>query len=72
MEIELATTADIVRELQRRNLRFVFVSLEHTNSERHDRFCLAGQGADTEDLMSLMDIGYEAFEELDDDQEMAD
>jgi hypothetical protein len=27
LEIELATTAGIVRELRRRNLRFVFVSL---------------------------------------------
>jgi len=64
MEMELASTGDIIHELQRRQLRFVLVAMENTNSAREDMAYVAGQGDDCADVISLMRMGREALEEI--------
>jgi len=72
MELQLATTEDLVNELKRRRLRFVFVAVEDTNSARDDLFCVAGRGNSSDDLMHLIQLGQEAFSTLEDQSEGAD
>jgi hypothetical protein len=67
MDLELATTCDIVNELHRRGMRFVFVGVENTNSSRKDLACLAGQGSSPHDVLDLIEMGQQAFARLDDD-----
>lgn len=65
MDLELATTCDIIHELQRRGMRFVFVGVENTNSNREDLACLAGQGSSPQDVLELIELGQQAFARLD-------
>lgn len=67
MELELATLADIAGELLKRNVRFVLISLEHTNSERQKAACFSGKGAGYGDLAHLFDVGREVAEGLEED-----
>ena len=65
MDLELATIEDIIDELARRQMRFVFVGVEHTNSHRDSLACVAGRGVDEGDVMHLFAAGKQAFEGLD-------
>lgn len=67
MDLKLATTADIVNELLGRELRFVLIAVEHTNSRRTDAAYLAGQGASVQDVLSLIQIGHDAFDQIEQD-----
>lgn len=68
MELELATTEDIVNELLRRQIRFAFVAVENTNSNRVEFACCSGKGADCHEVASLFDMGRDAFQRHDGDQ----
>lgn len=72
MELEIATTCDIVNELHRRGMRFVFVGVENTNSTRDDLACLAGQGTSPTDVLELIQMGHQAFARLDDNWQQGD
>lgn len=61
MELELATVNDIVEELRRRNLRFVFVGVEATNTREHTAV-VAGAGRDLVELLRMLNIGRATFE----------
>ena len=69
MELEFATTRDIVDELQRRNMRFIFVGTENTNSSRKDATCISAQGTSMDDVLSLVKIGEDAFLNLDEEKD---
>ena len=64
MDLELATTDDIVEELKRRDARFVLVVVESTNRMSPSKTCIAGQGKDPDDIVRLCGVGAEAFAEL--------
>lgn len=67
MELELATTEDIVNELLRRQIRFAFVAVENTNSGRLEFACCSGKGADCHEVANLFDMGRDAFQRHDSD-----
>jgi hypothetical protein len=62
MELELATTEDIVDELLRRQVRFAFVAVESTNSGRANFACCSGKGGSEEEVARLFDFGREIFQ----------
>jgi len=62
MELELATTEDIVKELLQRQIRFAFVAIEDTNTHRTETACFSGKGVDERDVSDLFEIGREVFE----------
>jgi hypothetical protein len=64
MELELATTTDIVEELLGRQLRFVFVVVENGNCDLNRSAYLAGQGLSTEDVLRLVAIAQTAFRDI--------
>lgn len=66
MELESATLHDIMQELQRRQLRFVFIGVEITNSGRKDATCFAAQAASKDELLSLIKASENACSEIDD------
>lgn len=68
MDLELATMKDIVEELHRRNVSFVFVGAENANSPQENLVCFAAQGASADEIFSLMRYGREALDEFDDDE----
>ncbi len=72
MELEFATTADIVRELRDRRMRFVLIGVENTNRDRESPVFLAGQAGGPEELVRLIELGRQALTTLDDDFTMND
>lgn len=54
MDLQLATTDDILNELHQRRMRFVFAGVENTNDPGSARVFCAGQGPCREDLLSLL------------------
>jgi hypothetical protein len=69
MDLELATTTDIVEELLRRQLRFVFVAVENANCDPGRSAYLAGQGLSTDDVLRLIEIGQTAFRDIESDED---
>ncbi|GAF99486.1 unnamed protein product, partial [marine sediment metagenome] len=53
MELEFATTADIVRELRDRKMRFVLIGVENTNRDEDSPVFLAGQAGGPEEMVRL-------------------
>jgi len=71
VELALATTEDIVTELNRRRIRFVLVAVEDTNTSRDDLMCVAGRGNSSDDLLELIEVGQAAITTIDDEGEEA-
>ena len=57
MDIELATTEDILEELHRREIRFAFVGLQNTNL-KHREVHYACQGATRDEMLKLIRMLY--------------
>jgi hypothetical protein len=54
MDLALATTDDILNELQVRQMRFVFAGVENSNDPHGSRVFCAGQGMGRQDLLRLI------------------
>ena len=54
MDLELATTDDILAELRRLQMRFVFAGIENSNDARCSHIFCAGQGMSRHDLLQLI------------------
>ena len=54
MDLELATTEDILSEFHRRQMRFVFAGVENSNDIRCSRVFCAGLGQRRQDLLPLI------------------
>jgi len=63
MDLHLATIDDIIAELRGRDLRFVLVAREVTNSTREDAAWIAGAGVANVDAMQLIRIGRRAIDD---------
>ena len=61
MDLELATLSDIMLELRKRDLRFVFAGLEASNDPGHGQVMCAAQGASRQDLLRLIGQLHELF-----------
>jgi hypothetical protein len=72
MELELATIEGIIEELQKRQLRFVFIGVEDTNSRRDDMVFVAGKGFGPDDISRLIHLGQAAFDGLNDEADGPD
>jgi hypothetical protein len=66
MDLELATTEDILDELRRRQMRFVFAGVENTNDTRCARVFCAGLGTGRQDLLRLIRQLHFLFQSTDD------
>lgn len=69
MELEFATTKDMMEELHRRNMRFIFVATENTNSQRKNGTCIAVQGTSVDELLTLIEIGHDVCMDLDEEMD---
>ena len=69
MELQLATTEDIANELLERQIRFVFLTIESTNTPRLQFACFSGKGVDHRDILELCEFGREVFERDDDESD---
>ena len=67
MDLEFATTADIVKELRDRKMRFVMVGVENSNQDETNPVFLAGQAAGPEEMVKLIELGRDALTTIDDD-----
>lgn len=68
MELQLATIGDIVEELRRRQLKFVLIGTEATNSRRMPLSFVAGQGEDREEMLYLISLGHAAIQDGDEEE----
>jgi len=69
MDLEWATTPDMIEELRRRGARFVFVGMQQTNRTADKQIVwVAGQGTSPADLLRLMKIGSDRFTQLCNDE----
>jgi hypothetical protein len=53
MDLELATTAEILEELRNREMHFIFVGMPNRNRARHEIYC-ACQGVSQDELLRLL------------------
>ena len=67
MELELATTDDIVNELRKRKMRFVFIGEINTNIKESSPTMVASQAIDRKDVFRLIRLGVEEFRGVNDD-----
>jgi len=77
MDLELATTEDIINELRQRKMRFVFIGEISTNIETSLPTIVASQAVDRKDVFRLIKLGVEEFRgvtdnpiELDQEEEL--
>lgn len=61
MELEVATTQDIIDEFRKRELHFLLVTIETTNSRREADISIAGQGKNRRSLLRLCQMAKVAF-----------
>jgi hypothetical protein len=61
MELELATTEDIARELRGREQHFVLIAMENTNRVAPHQVLIAGQAESSRDVIRLCWRGARAF-----------
>ena len=61
MELEMATTDDVIEELRKRELCFLLVAIETSNSRRDANVSIAGQGQSQRSLLRLCQIAKIAF-----------
>jgi len=61
MDLDIATTEDIIEELRRRELCFLLVTIETSNSERDADVSIAGQGHNRRSLLRLCQMAKLAF-----------
>jgi alkyl hydroperoxide reductase subunit AhpC len=62
MHIELATMEDMIHELRRRKVRFVFIGVEPSNS-KHAAIQVGAFGKDLTEVLRLLRAGRSALEE---------
>lgn len=67
MELELATTDDIVNELRKRKMRFVFIGEINTNIKESRPSMVASLAVDRKDVFRLIRLGVEEFRGVNDD-----
>lgn len=72
MELELATTDDIIRELRRRRKRFLFVGFETSNRQDKNLIVSAAQGTSRTDLLQLLAFARRTFTNLEKDGRESD
>lgn len=68
MDLELATTDDIVNELRSRRMRFVFIGATHTNINASGPIVVESQAVNHRDAFDLIKVGVEELQKLDDDR----
>jgi hypothetical protein len=68
MDLELATTDDIVNELRNRRMRFVFIGATNTNIKASGPIIVASQAVNHKDAFDLIKVGVEELQKLDDDR----
>jgi hypothetical protein len=68
MDLELATTDDIVNEFRNRGMRFVFIGAINTNIRTSVPTMVASQAVDQQDVLRLIRIGIDEIQHLDDDR----
>ena len=61
MDLEFATTDDIIEELRKRKLNFLLVAIKTTNSRRDAGISIAGQGRSQRSLLRLCQMAKIAF-----------
>ena len=69
MELELATTDDIIAELRKRRMRFVFAGVENTNDARCAAVFSAGQARSRGDLLRMIRMVHDVFAKQDEASE---
>ncbi len=67
MDLELATTDDIINELRKRRMRFVFIGETNTNIKASSPTMVASQAVDRKDVFRLIKLGVEKFRGVNDD-----
>ena len=67
MDLELATTDDIVNELRKRRMRFVFIGALNTNIKTSGPTMVAAQAFDCKDVFRLIRLGVDEFRHLNND-----
>ena len=67
MDLELATTDDIINEFRQRKMRFVFIGETNTNIKSSCPTMVASQAVDRKDVFSLIKLGVEGFRGVNDD-----
>jgi len=67
MDLELATTDDIINELRKRKLRFVFIGEINTNIKASIPTIVASQAVDRKDVFRLIRLGVDEFRDVNDD-----
>lgn len=66
MELELATTNDIINELQNRKMRFVLVGVRNSNQVAEPSTFFACQALDRKEASNLFRLGLRKFLRLND------
>ena len=61
MDLDIATTDDIIEELRRREISFLLVTVETSNSDRDMGVSIAGQGHSRRSLLRLCQMAKLAF-----------
>ena len=67
MDLELATTDDIINELRKRKMRFVFIGEINTNIKASSPTMVASQAVDRKDVFRLIRLGADEFRDVNDD-----
>jgi hypothetical protein len=62
MDLQLATTDDIIEELRNRQLNFLLVAMETSDSGEDAGLSIAGQGRSKRSLLRLCQMAMLAFE----------
>ena len=68
MDLELATTAEILEELRNRGMHFVFVGMSGRNRARNDIYC-ACQGVSQGELLRMLRLAQHRLTQNDESDE---
>lgn len=68
MDLELATTDDIIQELRSRQMRFVLVSILNDNRNGLESTLVAAQADGVTHVYDLLEVAYREFTEMNDRQ----
>ena len=68
MDLELATTDDILNELRQRGMRFVFIGEMNSNSDTGGPKIVAAQAVDRRDVGRLIRFGLSELLQMNDDR----
>ena len=63
MDLELATTVEIVNELRNRGMRFVMIGVENSNRRDSESTFVAGQASCVGDIFDLLDLARAEFQQ---------